>query len=63
MSKTYLIATAKFGDVPIDADSIREARARAKKLFRARPSDVRLAVSYRLCERRDSKPCTCEVRP
>lgn len=51
----------QFGTVTKEADSIKEARAWAKKAFKAGPRCVSLRREYAFCEKCSSSPCCCSV--
>ena len=62
-ARYYAIGTAEFGPVVITADDIREARARARRMFpRERSARVSRTWHSRRCDRCDSTPCSCPRR-
>lgn len=59
--RSYVVTTAKFGEVTIQAFDIADARRDARKRFGVKnPSSVRAVATYTRCAECDSKPCCCK---
>jgi hypothetical protein len=60
----YVVSTLNCGEILLQRNNIREARAWARKAFRLGPRSVRSYVQPRpRCESCDSALCVCEVTP
>ena len=56
----YVVRTKRFGNILIEADDIKKARAHARTAFKVRnPEMVRRSEPYKHCDDCDSAPCCC----
>jgi hypothetical protein len=59
--RLYTVKTDKFGDVTIQAENIKDARADARRRFKVKnPECVTAFREYTRCGVCDSKPCCCK---
>lgn len=62
MSRVYDVRTDRFGVLQLAADSIADARTRAKAFGVTNPRATTLQRGIRLCPSCDSAPCVCGAR-
>lgn len=63
MTMTYIIQTAEYGELRKAADSIKEARAWAKRALGVGPRAVTRELTYRRCDWCGSSRSLCECDP